>query len=232
MKFSKTLLFVLLICLVFPIASYAGQLEDGTAAMDKGDYTTAYKLLFPLAENGNASAQDCIGAMYGEGLGVAKDESQAFGWYEKAALQGNAKSQNALGAMYVNGLGVEKDLQKGLSYIVKAAQQGLKTAQQNAYALYYQQAQEGNMGALHNVGLMCLKGWGGEVDPNNCVKLLEMAAQNGFIKSASTLERLYEEGKFGIKADAQKSAYWKNFAENPPAPTPAATEPAAASSTN
>ena len=198
------------------MASHAGQLEDGTAAMKSGDYESAYKLLYPLAVEGNVTAQDSVGTMLCEGLGVGKDEIQAVSWYEKAADQGFAKSQYALGTMYVNGQGVERDLQKGLSYIVKAAQQGLVIAQQDAYALYYKVAQDGNVGAYHNVAYMCLKGWAGDVDPNDCVKLLETAAQNGFTKSASALAQIYSEGKYGIEPDEEKAAYWKDYAENPP----------------
>jgi TPR repeat protein len=202
--------------LTIPIASIAGQLEDGTAAMDREDYQTAYKLLYPLAEQGDAAAQDCVAAMYCEGLGIEKDEALAASWYEKAAEQGYAQAQNALGAMYVNGVGVEQDAQKGLSYIVKAAQQGLEVAQQNAYALYYEEAQNGNIGALHNVAYMCLKGWGGEAEPQNCMKLLEVAAQNGYTKSASALSQIYTKGMFGVDPDEEKASFWKNFANNPP----------------
>lgn len=216
MKFGKMFVLFILLAVIFPIASYAGQLEDGTAAMDSGDYQTAYKLLFPLAEQGDAAAQDCIGAMYSEGLGVEKDETMAATWFEKSAEQGYAQAQNALGAMYVNGIGVEPDAQKGLSYIVKAARQGLLVAQQNAYTIYYKEAQNGNFGAMHNVAYMCLKGWGGEADSESCMKLLEVAAQNGYTKSASALSQIYTKGMFGVEPNEEKAAFWKNFAENPP----------------
>jgi uncharacterized protein len=216
MRRSSVWLWFILLYLVFPMASHADQLEDGTAAMKNGDYKSAYQLLYPLAMEGNATAQDCIGTMLSEGLGVGKDEIQAVSWYQKSADQGYAQAQYALGAMYVNGQGVEKDLKKGLSYIVKAAQQGSVVAQQNAYALYYQEAKEGNAGAYHNVAYACLKGWAGEVNPSDCTKLLETAAQNGFTKSASALAKIYSEGMYGIEPDAEKAAYWKDYAENPP----------------
>ncbi len=228
MKSGKFFLFFLLACMVFPLSSYAGALEDGTAAMKSGDYQTAYKLLYPLAEQGNASAQNCIGSMLCEGLGVEKDEAQAVSWYQKAADQGDLEASNALGVMYVNGQGVEKDMQKGLHYIVIAAEKGFKAAQKNAYALYYEEAQKGNVGAFHNVAIMCLDGWAGDVDPNKCIKLLEVAAENGHTKSAGALSQIYSKGMFGIQTDAQKAAYWKNIAENPPTP-PAADDAGQAS---
>lgn len=216
MKFGKMFLFFFLFVLIFPIASYAGQLEDGVKAFYGEDYETAYKMLYPLAEQGDATAQDCVGTMYCEGLGVEKDEMIAAGWYEKSAEQGYAQAQNALGAMYINGIGVEPDRQKGLNYITKAAVQGLEIAKQNAYALYYEEAQAGNIPALHNVAYMCLNGWGGEADPQNCMQLLEVAAQNGYTKSATALSQIYSSGKFGVEPDAEKAEFWKNFAENPP----------------
>jgi TPR repeat protein len=216
MKSGKKILFLALLLVAFPMALNAGELEDGVKAFHAEDYQTAYKLLYPLAEQGEASAQDCIGAMYCEGLGVEKDETTAAGWYEKAADQGYAKAQNAIGAMYVNGVGVEEDRQKGLSYITKAAVQGLEVAQQNAYALYYAEAQEGNIPALHNVAYMCLNGWGGEAEPQSCMKLLEVAATNGYSKSAKALATIYKKGKYGVEIDEEKAALWSNFAENPP----------------
>lgn len=216
MKKGVRFLIYILLVMIIPIASYAGQLEEGTAAMEQKDYPAAYKLLYPLAEQGNATAQDCIGSMFCEGLGVEKDEAQALVWYEKAADQGYAQSQNALGAMYVNGLGTEKDVQKGMSYILMAARQGLEIAQRNYYQLNLAEAQGGNFPALHNVGLMCLKGWGGDTDPESCIKLLETAAQYGYTKSASTLSKIYAKGKFGIAADPEKAKNWQQLAENPP----------------
>jgi TPR repeat protein len=201
---------------IFPMASNAGQLEDGVKSFYGKDYQNAYKLLYPLAEQGEASAQDCIAAMYCEGLGVEKDEATAATWYEKAAEQGYAQAQNAIGAMYVNGVGVEVDRQKGLSYITKAAVQGLEVAQLNAYQLYYQEAQDGNIPALHNVAYMCLNGWGGEAEPQSCMKLLEVAATNGYSKSAKALSLIYAKGKFGVEPDEEKAALWEKIAENPP----------------
>jgi TPR repeat protein len=45
----------------------AGPFEDGTAALERRDYTTAMRLLRPLADQGNAGAQDIVGGMYQNG---------------------------------------------------------------------------------------------------------------------------------------------------------------------
>jgi TPR repeat protein len=61
---------------LFGVAA-AGQLEDGVAAYQLGDYETAMQLLRPLAEQGNAEAQFTIGQMYENGQGVPQDFTQA-----------------------------------------------------------------------------------------------------------------------------------------------------------
>ena len=43
------------------------ELDAGTAAFERGDYKTAFRLLTPLAEKGYVFAQVAIGDMYAEG---------------------------------------------------------------------------------------------------------------------------------------------------------------------
>ena len=47
----------------------AGPWEDGTAAYNRGDYVPAIRLFRPLAEQGNAKAQNVLGVMYRRGQG-------------------------------------------------------------------------------------------------------------------------------------------------------------------
>ncbi len=59
--------------------------QDGVAAYDRGDYTTALEEFKPLAEQGNAQAQFSLGAMYVFGQGVPQDSVQAYMWIDLAA---------------------------------------------------------------------------------------------------------------------------------------------------
>ena len=63
----------------------AGPFEDGEAAFSKGDYATALRLWQPLAQQGDARAQNGLGALYQRGLGVPQDLAEAMRWYQKAA---------------------------------------------------------------------------------------------------------------------------------------------------
>lgn len=53
-------------------------------AYDKGDYTTALRLMRPLADQGLAAAQNNLGWMYAHGRGVPQDEAEARKWFRKA----------------------------------------------------------------------------------------------------------------------------------------------------
>lgn len=60
---------------------------DDTAAYAAGYYQKAYDLWRPLADRGDARALFDPGLMYGEGLGVAKDDAQVVKWDRLATNQ-------------------------------------------------------------------------------------------------------------------------------------------------
>ncbi len=87
------------------------------ATYGKGDYVAAYKMLLPLAEQGNAKAQCTLGIMCYAGSGIFKDLDKAAQWYRLSAEQGYAEGQLRLGHMYSNGLGLQKDDDESSSYM-------------------------------------------------------------------------------------------------------------------
>ena len=94
------------VALLFSAGSSWADFDDGVAALNRGDYATAFRELLPYAEQGNAGAQNTLGVMYDKGVGVSQDHAEAVKWYRKAAEQGNAQAQHNLGVMYVLGRGV------------------------------------------------------------------------------------------------------------------------------
>ena len=78
---------VLSICLIAP--ALAGSFEDGVAAYDSKDYAAALWIFRPLAEQGNASAQNNLGVMYDIGNGIPQDYVEAHKWANLATAQGN-----------------------------------------------------------------------------------------------------------------------------------------------
>ncbi len=55
----------------------AAPVDDAIAAQNKGDYATALRLLRPLAEGGNATAQYNLGGLYASGQGVPQNYAEA-----------------------------------------------------------------------------------------------------------------------------------------------------------
>jgi hypothetical protein len=67
-KLHRATLTASLILVAIAGAAVAGPLEDGEAAYQREDFATACRLLGPLADQGNAEAQDMLGAMAGARL--------------------------------------------------------------------------------------------------------------------------------------------------------------------
>ena len=79
------------------------QIKDGFKAYFDRDYSAAFKLLQPLAQNGHAEAQFYLGNMYAHGNGLEEDLPEAIHWYQKAADQGSVSAQIALEDLYSKG---------------------------------------------------------------------------------------------------------------------------------
>jgi hypothetical protein len=78
-------------------------------ASDRASYATSLAVWKPLAESGDAKAQNYVGEINEKGLGVRPDYKAAADWYRRAAEQGYAPAQINLGELYERGLGVPKD---------------------------------------------------------------------------------------------------------------------------
>ena len=83
------------------------------------------------AEQGDATAQNNLGAMYHQGQGVAQDYAEAVKWFRLAAAQGLAAAQSWLGSMYEQGQGVAQDYAEAVKWFRLAAAQGDAAAQSN-----------------------------------------------------------------------------------------------------
>ena len=84
----------------------AQDFEKGVRAFETGDYATAVKEWWFLAERGDAQAQVALGARYFHGQGVIQDYKEAVKWWHRSAEGGNASAQDNLGWMYRDGRGI------------------------------------------------------------------------------------------------------------------------------
>lgn len=110
---------VLVSALAAPVA--AGTFEDAVDAHARGNYAKALRLIRPLANDGNATAQFNLGLT---GQGVQQDYSAAALWFRKAAEQGYALAQSNLGPLYRDDRGVAQDDTEAVTWFRKAADQG------------------------------------------------------------------------------------------------------------
>lgn len=80
--------------------------KTGMIQYNMGDYKNAIINLELSANKGNSDAQNNLGVMYNNGMGVDGNQEQSVKWYSIAAHNGNAIAQSNLAVKYVNGNGV------------------------------------------------------------------------------------------------------------------------------
>jgi len=135
--FLAFVLLTLLLSLSLAVTAFGGQLEDGIAAYERGDYATAFRMMKPLADKGDAKAQHNLGVMYDYGRGVPRDTTKALKWYRRAADQGIPDAQHNLGLMYYYGQGVRQNYTEAARWYRRAADQGMPESQVNLGIMYY-----------------------------------------------------------------------------------------------
>ena len=78
---------ILTILTIACASARAAAIDDGQTAYNAGDYATALRLWRPLAEQGDARAQNNLGVMYENAKGVPQDINEAVRLYRLAAAQ-------------------------------------------------------------------------------------------------------------------------------------------------
>lgn len=127
----KRLLWIAATVLVGTGATWAGAFEDGVAAQDRGDYSTAFSTFRQLALLGDAASQFRLSLLYNAGQGTPADAKEALRWLRQAAQRGNAQAQSNLGIVYSKGRGVPQDPLKAYAWFSLGAQSGSQDALTN-----------------------------------------------------------------------------------------------------
>ena len=194
MKLKRAIAAIVLVS-AFAAPMAAGTFEDAVDAHARGDYAKALRLIRPLANDGNATAQFNLGVMYLTGHGVQQDYSAAALWFRKAAEQGYAFAQSNLGTLCRDGRGVAQDDTEAVMWFRKAADQGDAVAEfllGNQYAngkgvpqnyseamIWFQRAAEqGHPVAKLYLGVMYAEGRGVTFAPVLIVDLYPVAGCN------------------------------------------------------
>jgi len=94
-------LFILILTILIVACSnrytHAQQLyHQGEVAYQQQNYAAAFSALLRSAHLGNSNSQYVVGYMYYNGLGIARDQTAALAWFQKAVKQGNPRAIQAM----------------------------------------------------------------------------------------------------------------------------------------
>jgi len=122
--FARTTVILLTIITMSLGAPARSDYQTGVDAYSNGNFKLALQEWLPLAEGGDATAQNSVGALYDHGLGVDEDDATAAYWYQLAADQNLPLAMRNIANMYAGGYGVQFDEALAESWYEKAARMG------------------------------------------------------------------------------------------------------------
>ncbi|MBI3525303.1 MAG: sel1 repeat family protein [Betaproteobacteria bacterium] len=177
------------------------------------------------AIQGNGYAEEKLGDLYEQGLGVDQNLKLAFDWRVKAANRGNLQVQVKLGKMYRDGVGVDKDAAKALYWFKRSATEGNAEAQTLLGQMYHyglgvepdraaakswfeKASQQGDESAIYfiqlieSIGYQIKEGW------YNRLPELHRLANDGDLEVQYQLAQRYEHGVGGVKKDVAVALDW------------------------
>ncbi len=128
--------------------------------------------IFKLAKQGNAEAQNEVGAWYYTGRYKQQDFKEALKWWLKSAQQGNAQALAYVGACYQYGRGVEADSLKAAQLYEASIKKGNKSLLLSTAA----EAKKGNLFSNMLLASCYQKGIGIERDSIKAIPFLTTAA--------------------------------------------------------
>lgn len=106
--------------------------------LNNRDYEKALPILRKSAELGNEEAQYNLGYFLQNGVGITKNEKEAFEWYKKSSENGFNDGHYAMMMAYGNGIGIEFDGEKAFEYALKCANNNDATCMWNIINCYKQ----------------------------------------------------------------------------------------------
>lgn len=223
------------------LTNSSSTLKEGLRAFDSGNYELAFNKLNPLVESGDAMAQNTVGKMYLQGLGIAENPDKALILFRNAAKQGLPNAKNNLGVMYAGGLAVPQDYKQAIVWFKEAAGQGYTLAMDNLADMYEYgrgvkpNRQEADMWRKKSQNIRHVE----SNKANNTVAIrtvgteeyekgmqyyyqwkfaeaapwLQKSAEKGHPEAQLILASLYEKGQ-GVNKSKVQATYWTEKAKN------------------
>ncbi len=162
------------------------------------EYEKAFPILRKAAELGNAEAQYNLGYFLQNGVGIKKDENEAFEWYKKSSANGFNDGHYAMMMAYANGSGTQTNMEKAFEYALKCANNNDATCMWNIVNSYKQ-----GLGTTKDLEKMLE--WATKL---SLLENPENLSLSGKITSARlNLAQMYRDGN-ELKIDYYKSYLW------------------------
>jgi len=167
-------------------AADSDRMATALSCAKAGDYATALAIWEPLAQAGNARAQNNIGACFAEGLGVTMDRNLARRWLQLAAEAGDPVGQRNYAALHMRDADADIDI---------------------AADFYRRAAEQGDAPSQDMLSWMLLEGSVMKADPVEARRFAERAASAGIASSMTRLGMLYHNAT-GVERDPEMAARW------------------------
>lgn len=136
---KNILLFIGLLFMNFIFGQNPDELNSQSKELlNNRDYEKALPILRKSAELGNAEAQYNLGYFLQNGVGITKNEKEAFEWYKKSSENGFNDGHYAMMMAYGNGTGTEINSEKAFEYALKCAKNNDATCMWNIVNCYKQ----------------------------------------------------------------------------------------------
>ncbi len=166
-----------------------------------------------IAQNyGNTHALSALARIYLDGIGVNKDENEAFSFARRAIEVAPSDDEAAylIGVMYADGVGTKRDNELAYKYLSQAADAGNDDAlyrkarmiqegrapsvnENDAPVIYEKLAKKDHPLASYQYGDLLFYGLGVTRDVNESVTYLKKAAMNGVSEAMFPLASAYDE---------------------------------------
>jgi uncharacterized protein len=186
------------------VSGRTSDLIEGLTRYAMREHARAIEVLRPLADQGDAVAQEILGKIHLTGEGTTRDNIVAFKRFLQAAERGRAEAQLELGRMYRDGVGILADGNLAMYWFHRAAKQGTPDAYNAIGELYLGHpdvledaaaarrfflggANLDNAGAMCNLGMIYLVGHGVTQDGIEAYKCLSFQRKRAKGKSAILL---------------------------------------------
>lgn len=211
--------------------------QKAILAYKSKSYIKAFKIWHYLASKNDLAAQYNVGVMYEKGLGIMEDLFQALSWYKVAAKQNHKDAQYNIGHLYEHGNGIKQDYVTAIKWYRSACnnddQQAMMKLNQlktkiesrinrdeDGFAAYqigdyrraaetwFLEAENKNIKAQYNIGLLYLSGEGVVRDEWEGLQWITAAADNGLMEAQVTLAELYAQGGEVIEQNFNVAAIW------------------------